>query len=1576
MGITLFVIILLPILLYIPPIQEFVKGIAISQVSKATGWDISIDRLLISFPLDINVDNVLVIDAARDTMMAANKLNVDVKIAPLLRLKIAINRATLINGKYQMLSADSSMLLKAKVNFCEFFDGSINIKRGEISVDDAYMKGGDVLLYFDNEKSKPTPEDTTESTPWLITARSIKIENVHYSMQMLPIIDNIDAHISSATMQDGLVNTATCEVKVRYLAMDKANASYYTASKEYLASYQPKDTIAQVEPSSNSQYWTITGDSIRLTNTTGLYAQRGAKPKPGLDLDYLQGDNINISVDNFYNRGVAIKVPVTHLSGNERCGIKIINTSGVFNMDSVSMKIINWDINTFLSHFTVDANFENDVFEKKPNAKVSVNIVANFCLGEVSKLYPSYSTILKTIPQYENGKAKVAISGTLANLNIQEISAKLPKYASLAINGNVSSINNPKKLRGEVAITGDFENINFIKPSILDAKLQKSIQFPPLSINGKASMNGSEYTAKVTMKVPTGRVALDMQVNNRSEAFDVEMKLDSFPVQAVMPLSKFGRITAYAKAYGSGFNPLNPKSAISADIVIDDFQYNNQLYKDISAFANIKDNEALFKATSHNTDCDFDLDLLSTFANSNYKFSLNSTIKELDLKSLGLSASLSEGSVAIATNGEIDMNKSIYDVSLNLSDLSWNLDDNFINTPTINTTIYSNSDTLSVSLDNIGLHAEINTSCSLDSFINLMSNASNKLAKQYRERNFDFDKTQNILPELDIKISDNGQNIVRSYLAKENIKYANFICAINNDSTIHLTSKIETLNVGNLTLDTITFLADERDESLFYDLHVGNKKGNMDGFASSTVSGSIHNNYISSLFTQKNSSEETGFKIGFIAEMSDSATRLSLFPENPIIGYRNWALNKDNYLEYHYNKHIDANLMLTTDSSYLSLNTNHENFDNQEGITLKIAGIQIAEWLTLSPFAPQIKGVIGADITMAYDGKNIWGNGNAGITNFYYNRSRIGNFDFNVDLALDPIDKYTNATASLSINNKKVMTAKGILNDSTSANPDNLKLNITNLPLNIINPFIPNNIATVKGNMNGAIDMIGSLSKPILNGYLEFDSTHISVPLFGSHLTMPKTKIPVDSSVVKFNNYSISGDNANPLTINGYCNILPLDNPFVDFSIKGSNVQFVNSKRTNHSELFGKGYANVNANVKGKLSKLDINANLDILAGTNLTYVMQTSVNSITQQNTGNIVKFVQFNDTTSFNKVDSIAIANPFTLDVKAVLNVEQGATLNVNLSPDGKNKVEINGNGSLSYTQNALGDSRFTGRYTINKGFVRYSPPLISEQLFTFEGGSYIAWNGDIMNPSLNIKANETIKTNVTLAGENSAMVNFNIQLSVTNTLDDLGLKFDLSTNDNPALYSELQAMTPDQRSNQAMNLILYKSYTGPGTESDAKIVGNPLYSFLAGQLNDWASKNLKGIDISFGISQYNRTYEGNTSLATNYSYHISKSFFNDRFKVVIGGNYDDATSDANLAESLINDLSLEYIINQSGSMYVKVFRHTGYESIFEGQVTSTGAGFVFRRKLSTLKDIFKFNLHPKATHDSIKKGKNNIK
>ena len=75
------------------------------------------------------------------------------------------------------------------------------------------------------------------------------------------------------------------------------------------------------------------------------------------------------------------------------------------------------------------------------------------------------------------------------------------------------------------------------------------------------------------------------------------------------------------------------------------------------------------------------------------------------------------------------------------------------------------------------------------------------------------------------------------------------------------------------------------------------------------------------------------------------------------------------------------------------------------------------------------------------------------------------------------------------------------------------------------------------------------------------------------------------------------------------------------------------------------------------------------------------------------------------------------------------------------------------------------------------------------------------------------------------------------------------------------------------------------------------------------------------------------------------------------MVGGEYSTAaTSEENLSNNLISDISLEYSLNDTGSKYLRLFRHTGWENVLEGELTEMGVGFVMKRKAPSLKYLFK--------------------
>ena len=88
-------ILLVSVLLYIPPVQNFAVKQAAYYAGKATGMQIGIERIRLSFPLNLTVRGVEVLTAPTDTLLTLKSLSVNVQALPLLKKEVLVDAINL-----------------------------------------------------------------------------------------------------------------------------------------------------------------------------------------------------------------------------------------------------------------------------------------------------------------------------------------------------------------------------------------------------------------------------------------------------------------------------------------------------------------------------------------------------------------------------------------------------------------------------------------------------------------------------------------------------------------------------------------------------------------------------------------------------------------------------------------------------------------------------------------------------------------------------------------------------------------------------------------------------------------------------------------------------------------------------------------------------------------------------------------------------------------------------------------------------------------------------------------------------------------------------------------------------------------------------------------------------------------------------------------------------------------------------------------------------------------------------------------------------------------------------------------
>ena len=329
------------------------------------------------------------------------------------------------------------------------------------------------------------------------------------------------------------------------------------------------------------------------------------------------------------------------------------------------------------------------------------------------------------------------------------------------------------------------------------------------------------------------------------------------------------------------------------------------------------------------------------------------------------------------------------------------------------------------------------------------------------------------------------------------------------------------------------------------------------------------------------------------------------------------------------------------------------------------------------------------------------------------------------------------------------------------------------------------------------------------------------------------------------------------------------------------------------------------------------------------------------------LVKFTDFSDSTETIVVKPV----PTGLNVDMTISVNQGAHIVCDLNAEQTNYIDLMGGGDLRMKYNHDGIN-LTGRYTLNRGEMKYSLPVIPLKTFTIKDGSYVEFTGDAMNPKLNITATEHTKAAVNNE-EASRVVAFECGVIITKTLKDMGLQFIIEAPEDNLINGDLNSMTVEERGKVAVAMLTTGMYLADSNTSGFSM-NSALSSFLQSEINNIAGSALKTIDLSVGIDN---TTNASGAIQTDYSFKFAKRFFDNRLKIELGGIVSSGANMQGQKQSFFDNVTMEYRLNQSGTMNAKLFYKQNVYDWLDGYTNMYGGGFVWRRKLSNFWDIFRF-------------------
>lgn len=740
-------------------------------------------------------------------------------------------------------------------------------------------------------------------------------------------------------------------------------------------------------------------------------------------------------------------------------------------------------------------------------------------------------------------------------------------------------------------------------------------------------------------------------------------------------------------------------------------------------------------------------------------------------------------------------------------------------------------------------------------------------------------------------------------------------------------------------------------DTIRYSARIENNKKNPQYVFRALVDGELQekgSNIKAKLYDANN---KLGLDVGLAALMQDNGIKVSLTDTHPILGYKKFKANADNYLMLSDDQRVSANLLLTASGGMgVRVYSNDGNEEALQDITVSLSKFNLDKVLSVIPYMPDISGIMDGDFHVIQTKEELSVSSNLKIDNLVYEKCPMG--DVGSEFVYMPkSDGSHYVDGILTYEGEDVATVKGTY-QSEGAGYLNATVGLDKIPLHFINGFVPDQLLGLKGYGEGELAVKGALNKPHVEGEVYLDSAYLISEPYGISMRFDDDPVRIVDSKLLFENFMMYANNESPLNLQGNLDFSNVDRMMLDLRMRAQNFLLIDAKENLRSEAFGKAYVNFFAMMKGPLTSLQMRGKLDVLGNTDMTYVLRESELS-TDSQLDELVKFTDFKS----GKEETIVRPAIEGFDMMLSMSIDESAHILCALNEEKTNYIDLMGGGDLQMKYNPVDNIQLTGKYTLNNGAMKYSLPIIPLKTFTIQDGSYLEFTGDPFNPILNITATENMKSTVNEGQGTGRSVDFVCGVKLTQTLSKPGIQFIISAPNDMTMQDELNTMSIEERGKIAVTMLASGMYLSGGNTSDFSM-NSALSSFLNSEINNIAGSAMRSLGLDLGMSVDNST-NASGALHTDYNFKFAKRFFNNRLSFTIGGKVSSGAEMENAGnnDSFFNNVELQYRLNEGASQYIRAFYNNNTYDWLEGLVGEYGVGFMWRRKLQHFKDIFRF-------------------
>ncbi|MDO4757507.1 MAG: hypothetical protein Q4A54_14265, partial [Parabacteroides sp.] len=421
-------ILLISILLYIPPFQNFAVRFATQQISEATGMQIGIGKIHLSFPLNLNVQRVNVIQTT-DTLLALDRFQINIRLLPLLKKKITVDAVSLQGVKVDSKDFIEGIVLKGSLGKLYAKADQINLKNETVQLNQINLSDTDLTLHL-----KDSTESDTTSTPtnWKITLDQIQLDRIALAMQMGSDSLHLSSYIHEAGLTKGFLDLGKEHYKV-------------------------------------NQFF--------ISNSSLTYDENNKSPIQGFDASHVALSDMQILIDSLLYEGKKMRGQIKTCSFHERSGLSVSSLIGGIVSDDSTLQIPQLELRTPYSQIHLQAHIPWSTLAENPQGNLVSELTAS--LGK-EDLFTFIGELPEDFKQaYPNSSLNISsqIEGNLSSMALRVFKGELHEAFDFHLSGEIKAVTDSVHRSGKLQLNAQTGNMDFLL-SLLPADQRARYRLP------------------------------------------------------------------------------------------------------------------------------------------------------------------------------------------------------------------------------------------------------------------------------------------------------------------------------------------------------------------------------------------------------------------------------------------------------------------------------------------------------------------------------------------------------------------------------------------------------------------------------------------------------------------------------------------------------------------------------------------------------------------------------------------------------------------------------------------------------------------------------------------------------------------------------------------------------------------------------------------------------------------------------------------------------------------------------------------------------------------------------------------